>query len=266
MIHRILPATKGEIYMRIMSFNVLCYGSGRHEWTKRIPLVVRTIRNCDPDTFGVQEAHFGWIKVLTTAFPDYDFVGVGRDNGKRKGEYSAVFYKKSKFTALDKGNFWLSETPEKVGSKGWDAACVRICSWVKLKKNGDGKEFVHLNTHLDHIGETAMQKGAELVAERGIQIANGAPAFFTGDFNVTPDSAPCMSVKAAGFTDARDTAKHTDMSITYHAFENPDAGQSVIDYIFYSGDVAVKRFGVIKKRIDGEIPSDHYPVFADVEF
>ena len=80
--------------MRIMSFNVLCYGSGKHDWTKRIPLVVRTIRNCNPDTFGVQEAHYDWMKALIAAFPDYDYVGVGRDNGKKRGEFSAVFYKK----------------------------------------------------------------------------------------------------------------------------------------------------------------------------
>lgn len=252
--------------MRIMSFNVLCYGSINHDWTKRIPLVVRTIRNCDPDTFGVQEAHYGWIRALTGALPDYGFVGVGRDNGKRRGEYSAVFYKKSKFSIVDTGTFWLSETPEKAGSKGWDAACVRICTWAKFKRKTDGKEFVHLNTHLDHIGEVAMQKGAELVAERGTQIANGVPAFFTGDFNVTPDSAPCNAVKACGFEDARDMTTKTDREPTFHAFENPEIPQSVIDYVFCKGDVKVKQFKVIRKRIDGELPSDHYPVFADVEF
>ena len=258
--------SKGERQMRIMSFNVLCYGSGKHDWTKRIPLVVRTIRNCNPDTFGVQEAHYDWMRALIAAFPDYDYVGVGRDNGKKRGEFSAVFYKKDEFEVIDKGNFWLSETPEKPGSKGWDAACIRICSWAKLRRKKDGKEFVHLNTHLDHIGEVAMQKGAELVAERGTEIAAGAPAFFTGDFNVTPDSAPCRAVKACGFKDARDMTDRTDMGDTYHAFEDPNAPHSVIDYVFCKGDITVKQFKVVRKHIDGEIPSDHYPVFADVNF
>lgn len=252
--------------MRIMSFNVLCYGSGKHEWTKRIPLVVRTIRNVNPDTFGVQEAHYDWMKALTAAFPDYDYVGVGRDNGKKKGEYSAVFFKKNEFEVLDKGNFWLSETPDKIGSKGWDAACVRICSWAKLKRKKDGAEFVHLNTHLDHVGHIAMQKGAELVASRGIEIANGAPAFFTGDFNVTPDSEPCKAVLNCGFKDARDIAEKTDKGHTYHGFENPECGFAAIDYVFCKGDIRVKQFKVVTKHIDGEIPSDHYPVFAEVEF
>lgn len=250
-----------------MSFNVLCYGNGIHFWTKRMPLVVRAIRNCDPDTFGVQEAHYGWIRFLNAAFPDYGYVGVGRDNGKKKGEFSAVFYKKEKFEVLDKGTFWLSETPEKAGSKGWDAACVRICSWAKFKRKSDGKEFVHLNTHLDHIGEVAMQKGAELVAERGTQIANGAPAFFTGDFNVTPDSAPCNAVKACGFEDARDLTELTDKDITFHAFapNDPNVPKSVIDYVFCKGNIKVKRFKVMRKLVDGELPSDHYPIYADVE-
>lgn len=252
--------------MRIMSFNVLCGGRGEQEWEKRIPLVVRTIRNCDPDTFGVQEATPGWMKALRAAFPDYDYVGVGRDDGKNRGEYSAVFFKKEGYKVLDKGNFWLSETPDKPG-KGWDAACVRICSWAKLKDKTTGREFLHFNTHLDHIGAIAMQNGAELVTKKALEIAPELPAFFTGDFNVTPDSAPCKAVKAGGFADCRDIAKVTDTSETYHAFETPDKAKwSVIDYVFAKGEVKVKRFKVIKKHIDGQVPSDHYPVYADIDF
>lgn len=252
--------------MRIMSFNILCGGRGAQEWEKRIPLVVRTIRNCDPDTFGVQEATPGWMKALCAAFPDYDYVGVGRDDGKKKGEFSAVFYKKGKYKMLDKGNFWLSETPEKPG-KGWDAACVRVCSWAKLKDKATGKEFLHFNTHLDHVGQVAMQKGAELVTKKAREIAPDLTSFFTGDFNVTPDSAPCKAVKDGGFADCRDIAKITDMSETFHAFETPNKDSwSIIDYVFAKGNVKVKRFKVIKKHIDGQVPSDHYPVYADIEF
>lgn len=252
--------------MKIMSFNVLCYGRDKNFWLGRIPLVVRTIRKADPDTFGVQEAHIGWMNALTGAFPDYGYVGVGRDDGKKKGEFSAVFYKKDKFEVLDKGSFWLSETPEKPG-KGWDAACIRICSWAKLKEIETGKEFVHLNTHLDHIGPVAMQKGAELVASRGTEIAGGNPAFFTGDFNVTPDSKPCKAVLACGFSDCRDIAEITDKGRTFHGFneKDPEAG-SVIDYVFCKGSVRVKSFEVIRKHIDRQVPSDHYPVVAEVEF
>lgn len=251
--------------MRIMSFNVLCAGKGERVWYKRIPLVVRTIRNCDPDCFGVQEAHKEWMNALTNSFPDYDYVGIGRDDGKDEGEFSAVFFKKDRFELLDKGNFWLSETPEKPG-KGWDAACIRICSWAKLHDKTNGKEFLHFNTHLDHVGQVAMQKGAELIAEKANEIFPDGIAFFTGDFNVTPESAPCKAVLDGGFSDCRDIAKETNKGITYHAFENPEYEGCVIDYVFCKGNVAVEKFEVVSDHIDGEIPSDHYPVFADVEF
>ena len=251
--------------MKIMSFNLLCYGPDEVTWYLRLPLVLRTIRNANPDSFGVQEAHIMWMNALKYALPDYDYVGVGRDDGKEDGEFSAIFYKKDKFTVLDKGNFWLSETPEKPG-KGWDAACIRICSWAKLKCNKCGKEFVHLNTHLDHKGPIAMQKGAELVAKRGIEIAGSSPAFFTGDFNVTPESLPCKAVKECGFVDCRDIAKTADKGATFHAFKEDDPSyHTVIDYVFVKGDVKVNSFKVIRDHIDSQVPSDHYPVIAEVE-
>lgn len=251
--------------MRIMSFNVLCGGPDGREWPGRTPLVTRAIRKYDPDTLGVQEAHIGWMHALCGCLPEYDYVGVGRDDGKEGGEFSAVFYKKEKYELLNSGSFWLSETPEQPG-KGWDAACIRICSWAKLREKETGKEFVHLNTHLDHRGAVAMQKGAELVAERGCAISGDSPAFFTGDFNVTPDSAPYRTVLDAGFTDCRTAATRTDDAATYHNFERPGFAGDVIDYVFFKGDVDVKKFAVIRDRIDGDLPSDHYPVYADVDF
>lgn len=251
--------------MRIMSFNLLCAGKGNRNWPNRSPLAIRIIYKYDPDTFGVQEAHIGWMNVLKACLPAYDYVGIGRDDGKEAGEFSAVFYKKDKYKLLDSGSFWLSETPEKPG-KGWDAACVRICSWAKLKEKETGKEFVHLNTHLDHVGHVAMQKGAELVARRGSEIAGNHPAFFTGDFNVTPDSAPCKAVLDGGFIDCRDAAKETDKGITFHNFDYPQYEGAVIDYVFAKGDVTVNRFAVVRDTVDGDLPSDHFPVYADVEF
>ena len=250
--------------MITMSFNLLCAGRGELEWQKRIPLVVRTIRNADPDTFGVQEAHIGWMKALRAAFPDYADVGVGRDNGKTKGEFSAVFYKKDRYQLLDSGSFWLSETPEKPG-RGWDAACIRICSWAKLLDIRTEKTFIHMNTHLDHIGAIAMQKGAELICERASLFDKDAPVILTGDFNVTPDSVPCKTVLEGGFSDARDVAAETDKGITFHAYQpkDPDV-HSVIDYIFVKNVECVNKFRVVTKKIDGTLPSDHYPVVAEL--
>ena len=252
--------------MIVMSFNILCAGKDELVWKKRIPLVVRAIRKADPDTFGVQEAHIGWMRALKGAFPDYTAVGVGRDNGKNKGEFSAVFFKKEKYKLLDAGNFWLSETPDRPG-KGWDAVCIRICSYAKLQDKKTGQIFVHMNTHLDHVGTIAMQNGAELIGERASQFDKDIPVILTGDFNVTPDSAPCQAIRNCGFTDARDVAAHTDKAYTFHAYQpdNPIL-HSEIDYIFVKGNVTVRELKVIRKKIDGYFPSDHFPVVADIRF
>lgn len=256
--------------MKIMSFNLLCGGEGGRDWPCRAEMVLDLIRRTDPDTLGVQEAHHGWIETLCAGLPDYDFVGIGRDDGKTKGEYSAVFYKKEKYDLLASGSFWLSETPDVPGVKGWDAACVRICSYAKLREKDTGRRFVHFNTHLDHRGLVAMQKGAELVTKKAEEICPDLPAFFTGDFNVTPDSAPYRTVIAGGFRDAREEAPVRDDSPTFHCeVYVTDAyreAPSIIDYCFVKGDVTVRSFRVLRDVYPGDLyPSDHFPVLAEVD-
>ena len=248
-----------------MSFNVLCGGKGELDWDKRIPLVVRAIRKENPDTFGVQEAHAGWMRALKGAFPDYAAVGVGRDNGKRRGEFSAVFYKKEKYQLLDEGTFWLNDAPE-LPKKGWDAVCIRICTYAKLKEKKTGQVFVHMNTHLDHVGTIAMQNGAELIAKRAGEIAGEFPVILTGDFNNEPGSSPYVAILNGGFVDARDAAEYSDKGNTFHGYQ-PDQpqGLSAIDFIFVKGNVFVRELKVIRKTIDGVYPSDHFPVLADLQ-
>lgn len=251
--------------MKIMSFNVLCAGHFGRRWQRRVPRVIAAIKENDPDSLGVQEAHIGWMNALKENLPEYDYVGVGRDDGKEDGEFSAVFYKKDKFTAGESGTFWLSETPD-IPGKGWDAACIRICSYVMLTQKETGKKFCHFNTHLDHVGAVAMQKGAELVAKKANEICTDSVAVFTGDFNVTPESAPCKAVKDGGFLDARDVADITDKGNTFHAFSEDERRGCVIDYVFVKGDIKVKEFRVERREFMGDIPSDHYPVIAHIDF
>lgn len=241
--------------MKVMSFNVLC-----GNWGKRKVMVRDTIRKFDPDTFGIQEAHYRWMNYLCKELTDYDYVGVGRDNGKRLGEFSPVFYKKDKFEVVDTGNFWLSETPEKP-SKGWDGACIRICSYAVLKNKETGKKFAHFNTHLDHIGPVAQSEGAKIIAERA-DTYTGLPTVVTGDFNVTPDSGAYKTITAAGFEDARFLTDKTDSEGTYHGFGRCS---DMIDFIFVKNGITVKNFRTVTDLIDGKFPSDHYPVTAEIE-
>ncbi len=248
---------------RILSINVLCYGSKERFWKKRAPKIIQVIKEANPDSFGVQEAHYEWMKKLCKGLPEYDYVGVGRENGKKKGEFAAVFYKKDKFTASDSGNFWISETPDKP-SMGWDSACIRVATYVKLTDKENGKAYVHFNTHLDHIGRTAQVNGAKMIQEKAASFG-GVPVVCTGDFNVFQDSDCYNTMVSGNMKDSRKLAPDSDDCYTFHAFR-PDEVQERIDFVFVD-EATVKpvSFKVINKLIDGEFYSDHNAIYADVE-
>ncbi len=246
--------------MNVLSFNILC-----RDWQPRVPPVTATIRDTAPDLFGLQEAHAGWMDAICAAFPDYAYVGIGRDDGKREGEFAPVFYKKDRFALLDSGHFWLSETPDRPG-KGWDAACIRICSWALLEDKTTGERFAAMDTHLDHRGPVAAEQGMALILDRAAQFGD-LPVLLMGDFNSFPDSAPYRRAMAAGFSDARDIAPVRDEMFTFHNYDDPDdnAFRKIIDYIFIKNCKSVDSFRVLTDRQDGQLPSDHYPVFAAVQ-
>ena len=250
--------------MKVMSFNILCGGHPRERyWTKRKGMVKDTIRKYMPDTFGLQEAHYRWMRYLNRHLKDtYDYVGVGRDDGKREGEFSPVFYKKDKYKVIDKGNFWLSETPEKPGL-GWDAKCVRICSYVVLEDKATGEKFAHFNTHLDHVGDVARSEGARLIADRA-DMFKGIPTIVTGDFNVNPSSGAYKTITAAGFVDARTLDPNANDVDSYNGFDEHPA--EMIDFVFIKYGFKVRSCTTITDKIDGKYISDHYPVLAELEF
>ena len=248
---------------RVMSFNLLCAGQEHRIWQNRVPLVCQIIKEVSPDSFGVQEAHYEWMKELCKNLPEYDYVGVGRDDGKTDGEFAAVFYKKDKFSASESGNFWISETPEKP-SKGWDSACTRMATFVKLTDNENGKAYVHFNTHLDHVGRIAQINGAKMIQEKAASFG-GVPVVCTGDFNVLQDSDCYNTMISGNMADARKLAPETDDCYTFHGFR-PDEIQEKIDFVFVD-EATVKpvKFKVVNKLIDGEFYSDHHAVYADIE-
>ncbi|MCR5150712.1 MAG: endonuclease/exonuclease/phosphatase family protein [Clostridiales bacterium] len=248
---------------KVLSTNVLCWGDKEHSIEKRIPLVIKMLRNQMPDSFGVQEAHIEWMNALCKGLPEYNYVGVGREDGKEDGEFSAVFYLKDKFSASESGNFWLSETPD-VPSLGWDARCIRIATFVKLTDKITGESYVHFNTHLDHIGINAQINGAKMIQEKAASFG-GVPVVCTGDFNVEQGSQCYKTMISANLGDARTMAPITDDCYTFHAFE-PEKVQTIIDFIFVDkATVDPLTFKVINEKIDNQFYSDHYAVVSEIE-
>ena len=249
--------------MKIMSFNILC-----RDCQTRVQDVVNVIRARMPDSFGLQEAHKEWMAAVCENMPEYDFVGVGRDDGKTEGEYSPVFYLKDKFSVVDSGNFWLNEKVTEPG-KGWDAACVRICSYALLKNNETEEIYAHFNTHLDHKGHTAMYEGAKLIVGKIKELYPDVSVILTGDFNVYPESDVFAVFMDGGLCDTRLLAKDSDKRGTFHSFDGIDTanGFSTIDFILTNRkDASVSTFKVCHDRPDGRCPSDHDAVFAELEF
>ncbi|HMG92921.1 MAG TPA: endonuclease/exonuclease/phosphatase family protein, partial [Chryseolinea sp.] len=165
-----------------------------NQWPKRTQKVVDLIRKYDPDILGVQEAIHHQLMDLVKNLPQYDYVGVGRDDGKTKGEYSAILYKKEKFSVLQQGTFWLSETPDVPGSKSWDAAITRVASWAKLRDKKTGKDFLSINTHFDHIGKEARRNSAALLKKKTNELGKDLPVIITGDFNCMRSDPPYSTI------------------------------------------------------------------------
>ena len=247
--------------MKSITFNILCAGRGENHWVFRQKLVKEIIKKYAPDTFGLQEVHYAWMRYLINQFKDiYDFVGVGKDDGNKKGEFSPVFYNKHKFELLEKEDFWLSETPE-IASLGWDGAENRTCSYAVLKEKETEKVYAIFNTHLDHIGATAQIEGIKLILKKAEKF-NDMPIIITGDFNVTPDSDVYEMMLSNGFSDARTIAKEKDNIDSFHWYGK---GSKMIDFIFVKNIKSVAVAKTATDKINGRIPSDHYPVIAEIE-
>ena len=252
--------------LSVMSFNIRnSCDTGTEAWEARIINLVPLVKSANPDLIGFQEVLHKQYLDLTAQFSEYNSVGVGRDDGVNAGERAAIFYKKDKFELLDTGNFWLSETPSEP-SMGWDAVCIRICTYAKLRDNKTGKEFTHYNTHLDHVGGTAMLEGAKLVREN--MLSNGEPAFVTGDFNIREKSAPYNIMMQGGLRDSKYAAKSSMSYGTYHDYNPGDniINESPIDYLFFADNkFSVASYKVLVNGGAGKYTSDHYPILVELE-
>ena len=259
-------STPQENEVRVVSYNIryLNNKDGDNSWDFRKQASINMVNDERPTVFGLQEAVKAQVDFLAENLPNYAHYGVGRDDGKEKGEFMAIFYDTEEVELLDKGTFWLSATPE-TPSKGWDGQCFRTCTWTIFKCKETGDKFAFFNTHLDHRGKEAQREGMKTIVKM-IQEKVGAdvPVFLSGDFNTRTDNPIYEPLKAI-MTDSRELAAETDHRGTYTGFrvrENP----VVVDHIFVRG-AEVDKFQVLcDKNYGAEYISDHYPVLSVVRF
>lgn len=253
--------------INIITYNIRLNlaSDGINAWPNRKDNVKALVRFYDADILCVQEALPEQFDDLL-ANSNFDVVGVGRDDGKRKGEFSAVYFNKDRFIKKDGGTFWLSPTPD-VPSKGWDAALNRICSWVKLYDKLNKKEFIVFNTHYDHIGVQARIESAKLIKKKIQEIAPTLPVVFTGDLNVTPETEAIATIKSF-LIDTKEISIEPPYGPTgtFNAFKWDSPLKDKIDYIFVNKAFKVLKFAVLSDSKDQRYYSDHLPVFARLSF
>jgi endonuclease/exonuclease/phosphatase family metal-dependent hydrolase len=266
------PSGRG---LTVMTFNIRLDtpADGPNAWPRRKDLVLRTIEFHQADIVGAQEALRGQVADLEAGLPGHARVGVGRDDGASGGEFNPIFFSKGRFDCLRHSTFWLSNEPDRPGSRGWDAACNRIVTWAELRDRRTGSTFFAFNTHFDHMGETARRESAALLLRRVAALAGRSPVVVTGDFNCAAEDEPYRLLTAGveggpPLADARALSASAPYGGTssFNGFR-PDPGRgAIIDFVFVRPGARVVRAGVIVEKWDGRFASDHYPVLAEVDF
>lgn len=261
--------------LRVMSFNLrvpFVFDLWNY-WPNRKDLVAQTIRQFNPDVLGTQECVWSQAQDLMTRLPAYQFVGVGRDDGKHGGEMCGIFFKRDRFTLLDSGTFWLSETPHEVGSKSWGAWWPRIVTWVKLQPRVlGGQPFYFFNTHMAALSGHAREQGAALLRQRLASIAGASPFILTGDFNADAGSDAYRilldgrSELGAKLVDAYRAAHPVpgEHEASHGGFGGSRSGDR-IDWIVTPPSVRTLFAAIDHANDDGRYPSDHFPVTAVVQ-
>ena len=253
-----------------MTYNIryATTNDGDNQWEKRKDFLTDQISFYAPDIFGIQEGLQHQVDFIDGQMPTYNFFGVGRDDGGKKGEYCAIFYNREKLDLLGQSTFWLSTTPEKV-SVGWDAAMERICTYGFFMEKETGAMFWVFNTHFDHIGELAREKSASLIVEKIKEInKDNLPVIIMGDFNLN-DQSKAIKYLSSSFNDSRNISLNSPFGPfgTFTGFKFDEPVKDRIDYIFCSkANIQVEKYAVLTDSKDSKYPSDHFPVFVEVNF
>ena len=263
-------ATAAGPGLTVMTYNLRYASStGSNAWAQRRPLMRECILSVSPDVFGTQEGLYGQLKDLASDFPEYDWIGVGRDGGS-KGEFMAVFFRKSRLEPLAFDHFWLSDTPEVIGSSTWGNSNRRMVTWIRFRDLKTDREFYLFNTHFDHEIQTAREKSAVLVRQRMQDLKTSLPILLLGDFNAAAERNKAYEILVSdGFlqdtwTLARE--RRGEGLGTFNGFKEVPRTGVRIDWILSRGQVAVDREEIVTFSREGRFPSDHCPVVARLGF
>jgi endonuclease/exonuclease/phosphatase family metal-dependent hydrolase len=258
--------------LNVMTYNVRLNVSSDslNAWPYRKDKLASVVLFHEVTILGVQEALPDQMEDLRQRLTKYKSIGVGREDGKNKGEFSAIFYDTSKLQLLQSETFWLSETPTVAGSKGWDAAITRIVTWAKFKDKKSKKVFFHFNTHFDHMGPIARRESAKMVLQKVKEIAGTTPVVFTGDFNSRPSDEPIQIITDKNnplhLTDSKEISvtPHYGPTGTFNGFQSKERDDDPIDYIFLKGKWKVGKHATLSQTWNGRFASDHFAVFAKI--
>lgn len=246
-------------------------------WTNpegpRRDLVVDVMTALDADVIGVQEALQGQVMDLTSALSEYSFFGVGRDDGDTEGEYAGIFIRTARFSQVDGGHFWLSDTPETPGTVFAGSAATRMATWVRLRDEVAEREFVLLNTHWDHISAESRELSAALIRNRLATIAADTPAIVTGDLNTWPGTAEfeiLLSPEPAQTPQLIDGYRQaipvmSEDEGTFHFFAGTTSGLR-IDFVLHDDGFQTVDAQIVRTSVAGRYPSDHFPVTGTLQW
>ena len=255
--------------LKVISYNIRYDNpdDGINQWKNRAKRMGIVLNRESPDILGIQEALVNQVSDLDKMLPEYSHVGVGRDDGKEKGEYSAIYYKNARLIILNQGSFWLSPTPDVPGSKGWDAAITRICTWAKFEDIKEARTFFVFNTHFDHQGKQARLESARLLLQKISVIAGDNPVILTGDLNSEPnEEAYAVLAQSKGpvlndsYRPNRRKLEVPDCTFTGFSVKNEFCKR--IDYVFSSPAFSVENYTVILDSDSSNYNSDHVPVLS----
>ena len=251
--------------LRVMSFNIR-YGTasdGDNAWPHRRALVFDVIRDAEPDVLGIQESLAFQLEEIIDALPQYDLIGVGRDDGREAGEYAAILIDRNRFEVLEEGTFWFSNTPSEPGSTSWGNNITRICTWVRVRDRRSGHAFYMYNVHWDHESQQSRERSAQLLIEQiAARSAPDNPVIVTGDFNAGETNPAFQYLTTNDLSDTFRTVHPNASAVgTFNAFRGDTSGEK-IDAILTSPRWTVIDAAIVRTNRDGRHPSDHFPVKA----